>query len=379
MTDAPAAPPVAETHRIHADFLDGKSARSHRVELQIDETLRALTMIHPDGAVVHWPLGDMRAMPDHADPEMLVLTELHHGTDRLVVKHRGAVKHLREVCPNLKRKPPTEGHRRLFLWAGGALASVAVMVFLLIPLLANNLATILPPEGEKALGDATFEQIRQALGGDGFAGVEICETADGLAALQVMQDRVMGDLDLPYELTVHVLDHPMVNAFALPGGHVVFFDGLIQAADHPDEVAAVFAHEIGHVAARDPTRIALRTAGSVGVIGLLFGDFAGGAVMLMLANQLIQATYTQDAEAGADAFAHQRLRAAGIPPSALAGLFKTLRDQHGDSDGLMEHFASHPQLGDRIEAAITASQGMPETTKPSLTDEEWNALRQVCS
>ena len=170
----------------------------------------------------------------------------------------------------------------------------------------------------------------------------------------------------------------MINAFALPGGYVVFFDGLIQAAGSPDEVAAVFAHEIGHVAARDPTRIALRTAGSVGVLGLLFGDFAGGAVVLFLANRLVQAEYTQDAEASADAFAHERLRDAGLPPSALAGLFRTLRKEYGDSDGIAAHFVSHPALGDRIAAAEAATEGMAATLVPSLTEDEWRALRGIC-
>lgn len=66
----------------------------------------------------------------------------------------------------------------------------------------------------------------------------------------------------------------------MPGGLIILFRGLIDAAESSDEVAAVYAHELGHVVARDPTRIALRSAGSIGVLGLLLGDFAGGAVVL---------------------------------------------------------------------------------------------------
>ena len=84
-----------------------------------------------------------------------------------------------------------------------------------------------------------------------------------------------------------------------PGGRLVFFRGLLEEAENPDEVAAVLAHEIGHVVYRDPTRDALRSAGSLGVLGLLFGDFAGGTVALFIANQLINASYSQAAEARA--------------------------------------------------------------------------------
>ena len=53
---------------------------------------------------------------------------------------------------------------------------------------------------------------------------------------------------------------------------------LFNVSKRYDDVAAVLAHEIGHVAARDPTRIALQTAGSAGLLGLVLGDFAGGTI-----------------------------------------------------------------------------------------------------
>jgi len=72
-------------------------------------------------------------------------------------------------------------------------------------------------------------------------------------------------------------------------GYVVFFRGLIDTTECPEELATVFAHEIGHVEARDPTRIALRSAGSIDVLGLLFGG-RGGALVLLLANGLSKVT-----------------------------------------------------------------------------------------
>ena len=364
--------------RIFADYFDGVGARVQRVELRLDERIPALALLRPGHPVINWPLDQIRGVPDQAARGALVVALASDPLARLVVEDAGAVATLRTRCHFLHKRPPVTGLRRLVGWSVAALASVALIVMVLVPLMADQLATILPAKGEKALGDSTFEQIRRAMGEDGLNGVAICENPEGRAALSKMQARITEDLDLPYELTVHVLDHEMINAFALPGGYVVFFDGLIQAASTPDEVAAVFAHEIGHVAHRDPTRIALRSAGSIGVIGLLFGDFVGGALVLFLANQLISAQYSQEAEAQADVFAHDRLRAAGIPPSALGGLFQTLKDQHGDEEGIVAHFASHPQLGDRIEAARQASQGMPEVTIPSLTEEEFTALKAVC-
>jgi len=174
-----------------------------------------------------------------------------------------------------------------------------------------------------------------------------------------------------------VLDHEMINAFALPGNYIVFFRGLIDKAETPEEIAAVFAHEIGHVVSRDPTRHALRSAGSLGVLGLLFGDFAGGAAALFLVERLIEANYSQGAEAAADVFAHEVLQDADIAPSALATMFERFLEIGGEPSPLVSHFLSHPSLGDRIQAARDATPDGFEAT-PILTAQEWQALRDIC-
>ena len=115
-------------------------------------------------------------------------------------------------------------------------------------------------------------------------------------------------------LTVIVLDDPMVNAFAAPGGQIVFFRGMIESAESPDELAAVMAHEVGHVVARDPTRLALRSVGSVGLLGLLLGDFAGGGLIVVLADQLLDSSYSREAEEKArrEAEENERFRRAAL-------------------------------------------------------------------
>lgn len=224
----------------------------------------------------------------------------------------------------------------------------------------------------------TLNQIRNALDETGFGELPFCENPKGLAALAKIQSALEANADLPVDITVHVLDHPMINAFALPGGTIVFFNGLLQASESQTEVAAVFAHEMGHVEARDPTRIALRSAGSIGVLGLLFGDFAGGTVVLFLTERLIQADYTREAEAGADVFAHDLLLRTGLPPSGIATFFERLQGENGDEAGLVQHFASHPALGNRIEAAWAAT---PEDFEMErlLNKDQWAALQGICN
>lgn len=351
-----------------ATHFDGESARPHKVDLRIDEARRVLL-----GQGLSWPLEEIREVPDQAGQDILVLRLKDDPVQRLVLPDRSLAARL-----PLRRAIPAQAPRGMLMaWGMAALTSVAIIIFVLVPVMANQLAEYIPPDGERALGEVTLDQIRGALDDTGLQPVPFCTGAEGQAALDAMEARLTQSLDLPYDLSVHVLDDDMVNAFALPGGYIVFFRGLFDAAETPEEVAAVFAHEIGHVVSRDPTRNALRSAGSIGVLGLLFGDFAGGALVLFLAERLIEAQYSQDAEARADVFAHDLLRRSDIAPSALADMFERFRAMGGDAPAIMTHFLSHPEPGDRIDEARKATPDGFQA-RPLLSDTEWRALNAMC-
>ena len=354
-----------------AAYFDGDSPEPREVSLHVAAGMLQIGM--DDGTTLRWPVEEVRQLPDIAGKTGIVLRRASDPVARLFVNDKTLLPHL----PQLTRRAPPKGRGRLAAWAVAAVAAVGLQIFVLIPLLADNLAGFIPPEGERALGEATYGQIREALDDTGLNPLEVCEAPDGVAALDALVDRLSGERDFRQQVNVSVLDHKMVNAFALPGGFVVIFRGLIDAADRPDEVAAVLAHEIGHVVSSDPTRHALRSAGSIGVLGLLFGDFAGGAAVLFLTERLISAQYSQAAETGADAFAHDVLAEANISPGALGDMFASMRAEHGDAEGVVAHFLTHPSLGERIKAARgEVDEGA--TYQPSMSSEEWAAVQTIC-
>jgi Zn-dependent protease with chaperone function len=374
---------VAQEPEVFVDYFDGETPTPRRVELRFEGVFLSLTP--SEGTPVRWHLADLRRVPDQAggtEKAGVVLALIDGSPQRLYIP--ASQPHLADAIafasPAKSAPPPVPGMRKRLLGLSlAAVASVALILFVLIPVMADQLARFLPPDGEKALGDVTFEQIRVALDQDGGDGVRICELPEGQQALEKMTARLAKHTTFPYPLTVHVLEHQMVNAFALPGGHVVLFSGLIEAAETPEEVAAVLAHEMGHVAARDPARGALRSAGSIGVLGLVFGDFAGGTVALFLANQLIEASYSQSAETAADVYATDLMVQAGLPPEALGVFFQRLRDLYGDQEGLVQHFSTHPALRDRVQAAAEAGRRSgAQAQSPVLSRREWQALRRIC-
>lgn len=360
---------------LNSSYFDGDAPVSHAVTLLVDNVAQVLEIGLPGSAQpgVRWPLDEIRQLDDTAGSEGVILRWTGDPLARLHLADPALLRHL----PHLNRRAPPKGRGRLAAWALAAVAGVAIQIGILVPLLADRLATFVPPAGERALGEATFEQIREALAGTGLPPLNTCDNEDGLAALEAMLTGLGVERGTEDAVKVFVLDHEMVNAFALPGGYVVFFRGMIDAAISPNEIAAVMAHEVGHVENRDPTRHALRSAGSIGILGLLFGDFAGGAAVLFLTEQLISASYSQGAESGADEYAYVALEDAEVSPAALGDMFERLRDKYGETDGIVSHFVSHPTLTSRIDRSRAAVREGAQYGD-IISADDWDALKAVC-
>lgn len=365
-------------------FFDGQTASRHAVQVALSPDRQALLITGdtlPDA--LRWPLADLRALSEHTQTGDLVLTR-HMDTDdesprdpaRLVLRDPALIDWIVKTRPSLRNSDLRRGTGRRILRNGAlAMGALALMLLVILPGLAGTLARIMPVETEERFGRAAVGQMQRFLS---FSGAQVQECTDpaGRAALDAMVARLMAGQGIPYDLKVLVFDHPMLNAFAAPGGYVVLIRGLIEQADGPDAVAAVLAHEIGHVANRDATRNALRAAGSAGILSLILGDVAGGAVLVAVADQMLNSAYSRRAEETADAYAIAMLNAADISTAGFGAFFDTLAGQEGGLS-LPEYLSTHPATADRAANARANAEGQGATT-PALTDRQWQALRQIC-
>ena len=166
----------------------------------------------------------------------------------------------------------------------------------------------------------------------------------------------------------------MPNAFALPGGKIYILNGLLQKADNPDEIAGVVAHEMGHIVHRDQTRILLENGGTSFLIGLLFGDVTGSGAVIFGTRSLLQASYSRDAEARADAFAIDVMYALGRSPAPMGELLFRITGEQGSK--IIGILASHPLTEER--RALMRRKDRPSTGPDILSAAEWHALKSVC-
>jgi len=369
--------------RTEAHFFDGLTAGRHDVHVALSEDRLAL-IISGDALdePLRWPLMDLRALADTADKTRLTLTRRADTDDeaprdpaRLIILDPQLIDWMRRTRLGLFKADLHPGiWKRILTYAGGAIAATALMLFVILPAMANTLAQLIPVEREVAFGKTVTAQMERLLGGSGF-GTLRCESPAGEAALEAMLSRLTDGRDMQYDIAVQVFDHEMVNAFAAPGGQVVMLRGLLDMADGPDEVAAVLAHEIGHVESRDATRNALRAAGSAGLLTMVLGDFTGGAAIALIGEHMISAGYTRAAEAEADIFALQLLNAADVSAKGFARFFNRLDEM--DAMDLPAYLSTHPVTAERAAQARDFAS-VQVGTRPVLDPAEWKALRKIC-
>ena len=362
--------------RHSARYYDGRTARAHRVAVEVER--EGLSIFDADGVLVaRWPADAILRVerPRRGEPVRL---GLEGTTARLVVEHGWVVAALAAAAP------PAAGGGRLMrrmvlrtsAWAVAAAGSAAAVVFVLIPLLAAQLAALTPEPIKQRVGEIALPRLAAAVafpdGGGGKA--EFCGFPGGVSALETLARRVTAGLESPPALRLVVVRADLVNAFALPGGYVVLTYGLIRAAESPEEVAGVLAHEVGHVAHDHATEAIYRTTAISMLVSLLVGDVTFG-VAGAVTELAINGRHSREAERAADRFAVELLNASGIDGEGLVRFFERIAGRAGGEDHpLFRILSTHPPTRERAEEV----RAIARAGAAALTEREWRRLRRVC-
>jgi predicted Zn-dependent protease len=201
-------------------------------------------------------------------------------------------------------------------------------------------------KAEIALGQDTDRQIKQQFG--------IYEDK-GLNEYVGAVGRKMVPFSHRPNLQYHfaVLDTPVINAFAAPGGFIYVTRGIMVLMNSEAELAAVLGHELGHVAARHSVK---RLSGTILLsVGLLLGsalnkDIAKLAGLAGIGMQLLFLKFSRSDEYQADSLGISYARQAAYSPGEMLRFFKALENMSVDSGGsrLPSFLSTHPLTKDRI-------------------------------
>jgi beta-barrel assembly-enhancing protease len=226
-----------------------------------------------------------------------------------------------------------------------AFAVVFSAVWLLVKVATNQLVAHAPVAWEEKLTDKVITE---------YPRIFILETNDPRATMVTqLVARIAAALppaERQYEFRACLIDRREPNAFAMPGGRIFVFTGLLDRIQRPEELAGVLAHEMAHVTRRHGLHKLITAGGPYYVLRLFVSDqqevlsaISAGSQLLVLQN------YSRGIESEADTLGWHYLMAANIDPRGLADFFQLLTE--GENAAFIpEMFRSHPATDARLAA-----------------------------
>jgi beta-barrel assembly-enhancing protease len=177
-----------------------------------------------------------------------------------------------------------------------------------------------------------------------------------------------------------LLESDEINAFAAPGGIIMLTRGLAKMADNEDELAAVIAHEVCHVVAKDALKAIkserMKTLGMftaqqlAGSDNQVFEVFQNS--VMDISSTLLQKGYSRGQEKNADLSALDLLAVAGYDPRALLSMLKKMESCEARKAKV---FSAHPKSKDRQAYVTEKLSGMAVAEPPSVRVDRFKAFR----
>lgn len=233
-----------------------------------------------------------------------------------------------------------------------------------LPTLGDAISESLSPSDERRMGDTVMSEIRPdpAVADDPLLTAYIDSLWQPLLRAAREQGHISDELWERFAWETFIIRERSVNAFALPGGYVGVYLGLLAITQQRDELASVLAHEMAHVSQR---HIARRIVGdsqstALTIVGTLLGILAAsraGSIDLAQAAILggqaagiqAQLNFSRDMEREADRVGFGVMTSAGYRPLGMARMFERMEQaMHLTDSGNYPYLRSHPLTVERI-------------------------------
>jgi predicted Zn-dependent protease len=221
---------------------------------------------------------------------------------------------------------------------------------------------------EDSLGDFYMKLIINA--NDEITDKEI------VAPIRKIKNRICADNDIDTtKIQIHIIESDDVNAFALPGNHIVINSRLILFCKNAEELSGVLSHEIGHL---EKNHIMKKLTKEIGFAALsaMLNSGSGGAETLKI---LSSTAYDRQMEDQADEIGVEYLQKSKIDPAPLSDFLYRLSMQESDFQKQLTFISTHPGTEERAKKIFDLSQKKKIKYTPVLSDAVWTKLQEDVS
>lgn len=234
------------------------------------------------------------------------------------------------------------------------------------PVTGRNALRVVPESQLDEMGVASFEQMKKETPIESDPAIN----AYVLCIVNPVAKEAEAYVKVP-KWEVVVFRSSQVNAFALPGGKIGVYTGILTVADTADQLAAVLGHEVGHVIAQhgnERVSQTLITQGGVEALSSLFSSPTTRATMMGLmgtgAQLGVLLPFSRKHESEADVIGLKLMAPAGFNPNAAVTLWENMSKAGGGAPP--EIFSTHPSNERRISDLRDAIPSVMDTYKSAV-------------
>ncbi len=397
-------------------YFDGKKSDPHSVEMEVGE--RSIRLISSKGNTLRqFSYKDITHLNKIGQKYQLELIALITGDAVELIEFEGI--EIYNLVQRYRQLHSSSIAKSIFFFDRQNLAGKLTLTFglgagflLLVFLAFSNIHFFIPKRYDLYLGEKIEKQLLRK--------AEVCES-DSLLEFINKVEEVLSMPEDNFKPKIHLVNYPLVNAVAFPGGKIFLFKGLVKVSESPEEVIAVLAHEMEHAERRHGIKQMSRSVGMAFMASMVIGMavegveiFEAAEFMGEILSTLLYLKYSRGFEEEADKLAVKRLHSKEITAQGMADFFKRLdslskkedkkeekkneagnitenqgkiaSEQKGEeqvddkAESLSSWFQTHPQSKKRytyIQKAVEAESFGPN---PLLAAERanWNELKNSC-
>ena len=356
-------------------YFDGQSANRRTARIYLEPGNLRVDL--DNGVMLNWPYTEIRQSQGAYAGEQVRLEHGGEPAEVLLIDDDSFLASFHQLLPSRAGgfHNPAKRTQRFQLTIVAACASVALIVagyFWGIPTLAKIAAPWVPVSWEEQLGQSVLEYVAPA--------EQRCSDPVRLARIENMVGAMLASQgETNYRIKIHVVNQPLFNALAAPGGHIVIFRGLLDRTETAEELAGVLAHEVQHILKRHVTRSLLEYASTSFLVAAVLGDASGMVSFGVEAAQMVaQMRFSRQHELEADEAGLKMLLAGQIDPTGMIAFFEAVRKEEGQMAAALSYVSTHPHTEMRIarlKNLIAANVSRPQKLLP---DYSWEDIKKIC-
>jgi beta-barrel assembly-enhancing protease len=327
---------------LHGVYFDGLSSKPHKAEIRAtdlyiiidlieEEKIRTVKWVHENVHTADIP-GSSKVSVNYGEyPHQSI--EVNANDFFALIKSVYPAAHYIKTPNNFFL---SKGSKWLIGFGITFIAAIVMFYFFLLPLAANLVVSLIPIDTEISLGKQMSE------------GMLASEKVDDekTKAINAFYKNLKTKSNYPIHITV--VDSEVKNAFAVPGGQIVVYTGLLNEMEDYSELVALLGHEKAHVEERHSLQMLAKSLGLYIVVSLVFQDINGiMAVLVDNASSLQQLSYNRNLESEADEIGLKLVMENKVDPKGMVELFNHLKSNEGDYS-IPEFLSTHPNLDNRI-------------------------------